>query len=69
MKVEYKIHCHEHGDEIIIVDVDVDPIAGKVAEKTVTTYVKACFQCKSESYERGIESVLAKGYSRNMGEE
>lgn len=54
MKVENKIYCHDHGEEIIVVDIDVDPIANdKVTQKTLTTYIKPCSQCMAESYERG----------------
>lgn len=59
MKIDSEVYCKEHGEELTITDVDIAPIAGdKVTQKTVVTYVKPCSQCMSESYEKGIESLL-----------
>lgn len=65
MKIDYKIYCYEHGEEQDIVDIDIDPIANnKVTHKAVMALVKSCSQCMSESYEKGIESLLSKGWER-----
>lgn len=69
MKIGYKIYCYEHVEEITIVDIDIDPLADeKVKYKTVMALVKPCSQCMSESYEKGIESLLSKEYARNERE-
>lgn len=62
MKIEYKIYCHEHAEEIIIVGMDMD------SQETVMFQAKPCSQCQSESYEKGIESLLSKGWLEMKGE-
>lgn len=68
MKIEYKVYCHEHTEEQKIVDVDAGPSPEKKMLPWQAVYVKPCSQCQSEAYEKGIESVLSKGYNRNEGE-
>lgn len=56
MKITYTVTCKDHG---IVVD-----IAGYDADKqdTINIDVKPCSQCQFESYEKGIESLLSKGW-------
>lgn len=62
MKINFTIYCHEHPEELEIIGMDTD------SQETVTFHAKPCSQCMSESYEKGIESLLSKQYTRGIGE-
>lgn len=64
MKVEYKVYCHEHTEEVPI----TEGTTSYEDDALVFDIGKPCSQCLSEAYERGIESVLAKRYGRNVEE-
>lgn len=60
MKIEYKIYCHEHAEELKVMAGSMDYEEGIISFELEGS----CSQCQSESYEKGIESVLAKGWER-----
>lgn len=62
MKIGYNINCWEHGEDLTIINIDTD------SQGILCFSVKPCSQCQSESHEKGIESLLSKGYARNEGE-
>ena len=64
MKSEYKIYCRKHAEELQIYETD-STINGDV--NSTSFEVGQCQQCQSEAYEKGIESLLSKGYSKEAG--
>lgn len=58
MKMEYKIYCHEHSEEIKIVNGTMD-----YSDGVISFEVRECSQCEAEAHQRGIESLLEKRYS------
>lgn len=67
MKIEYKIYCKEHAEELRIDSINTDSDEQGFQE-TISLECYTCSQCQAESYEKGIESVLAKGWLGMKGE-
>ncbi len=57
MNIDFKIYCHEHTEELKVMCGTMDT-EGVIAFELE----QPCSQCMSESYEKGIESLLAKGH-------